>query len=33
VLAVLRLEHGALTEIAAFEQPAMFTAFNLPASL
>jgi RNA polymerase sigma-70 factor, ECF subfamily len=33
VLAVLRLEHGELTEIAAFEQPSMFAAFNLPASL
>jgi RNA polymerase sigma-70 factor (ECF subfamily) len=33
VLAVLRLEHGELTDIAAFEQPSMFTAFNLPASL
>jgi RNA polymerase sigma factor (sigma-70 family) len=33
VLAVLRLEHGQLTDIAAFEQPSMFTAFGLPASL
>jgi RNA polymerase sigma-70 factor (ECF subfamily) len=33
VLAVLRLEHGRLTDIAAFEQPSMFTAFGLPASL
>jgi len=33
VLAVLRPEHGQLTEIAAFEQPAMFTAFGLPARL
>lgn len=33
VLAVLRIEHGRLTEIAAFGQPAMFTAFGLPASL
>jgi RNA polymerase sigma-70 factor, ECF subfamily len=33
VLAVLRLEHGRVTDIAAFEQPSMFTAFGLPASL
>ena len=33
VLTVLRLEHGGLTDIAAFEQPSMFTAFGLPASL
>jgi RNA polymerase sigma-70 factor, ECF subfamily len=33
VLAVLRLEHGQLTDIAAFEQPSMFPAFGLPASL
>ncbi len=33
VLAVLRIEHGRLTDIAAFEQPSMFTAFGLPASL
>lgn len=33
VLTVLRLEHGRVTEIAAFEQPSMFTAFGLPASL
>jgi RNA polymerase sigma-70 factor, ECF subfamily len=33
VLAVLRLEDGELTDIAAFEQPSMFTAFDLPASL
>jgi RNA polymerase sigma-70 factor, ECF subfamily len=33
VLAVLRLEHGRIVDIAAFEQPAMFTAFGLPASL
>ncbi|MGH3151107.1 MAG: RNA polymerase subunit sigma-70 [Streptosporangiaceae bacterium] len=33
VLTVLRLEHGRLIEIAAFEQPSMFTAFGLPASL
>jgi RNA polymerase sigma-70 factor, ECF subfamily len=32
VLAVLRIEHGWLTDIAAFEQPSMFTAFGLPAS-
>ena len=33
VLTVLRLEHGRLIDIAAFEQPSMFTAFGLPASL
>ena len=33
VLTVLRIEHGRLTDIAAFEQPSMFTAFDLPASL
>jgi len=33
VLAVLRFEHGRLIDIAAFEQPSMFTAFRLPASL
>jgi len=33
VLTVLRFEHGRLIDIAAFEQPAMFTAFGLPASL
>jgi RNA polymerase sigma-70 factor (ECF subfamily) len=33
VLSVLRFEHGRLTEIAAFEQPSMFTVFGLPASL
>jgi len=33
VLAVLRHEDGRLTEIAAFEQPSMFAAFGLPASL
>jgi len=33
VLTVLRLQDGRLTEIAAFEQPSMFTAFGLPASL
>src|SRR5215469_18266641 len=32
-LTVLRLEHGRLIDIAAFEQPSMFTAFALPASL
>lgn len=30
VLVVLRLEHGGLAEMAAFEQPSMFTAFGLP---
>ncbi|HEY1002760.1 MAG TPA: RNA polymerase subunit sigma-70 [Streptosporangiaceae bacterium] len=30
VLAVLRFERGRLTDIAAFEQPSMFTAFGLP---
>jgi len=33
VLAVLRIENGGLTDIAAFEQPSMFPAFGLPASL
>jgi RNA polymerase sigma-70 factor (ECF subfamily) len=33
VLTVLRAEHGRLTDIAAFEQPSMFAAFGLPASL
>ena len=33
VLTVLRYERDHLTEIAAFEQPSMFTAFGLPASL
>jgi RNA polymerase sigma-70 factor (ECF subfamily) len=33
VLAVLRFEDGLLTDIAAFEQPSMFTAFGLPASM
>ncbi len=33
VLSVLRLEHGRVTEIAAFEQPSMFPAFGLPARL
>ena len=32
-LTVLRFEHGRLTDIAAFEQPSMFAAFALPASL
>jgi RNA polymerase sigma-70 factor (ECF subfamily) len=32
-LTVLRLEHGRVADIAAFEQPSMFTAFGLPASL
>ena len=33
VLTVLRIEHGRVADIAAFEQPSMFTAFGLPASL
>lgn len=33
VIAVLRHEDGQLTEIAAFEQPSMFSAFGLPARL
>jgi RNA polymerase sigma-70 factor (ECF subfamily) len=33
VLTILRLEHGRVVDIAAFEQPSMFTAFGLPASL
>ena len=33
VLTVLRIEHGRLIDIAAFEQPSMFGAFGLPASL
>jgi RNA polymerase sigma-70 factor (ECF subfamily) len=33
VLAVLRFGHGGLADIAAFEQPSMFAAFGLPASL
>jgi RNA polymerase sigma-70 factor, ECF subfamily len=33
VLTVLRLERGRVIDIAAFEQPPMFTAFGLPASL
>jgi RNA polymerase sigma-70 factor (ECF subfamily) len=32
-LSVLRFEHGRLTDVAAFEQPSMFAAFGLPASL
>lgn len=33
VLTVLRIEQGTVVEIAAFEQPSMFEAFGLPASL
>ncbi len=33
VLSVLRLEQGRVAEIAAFEQPSMFSAFGLPARL
>jgi RNA polymerase sigma-70 factor (ECF subfamily) len=33
VLTVLRFEHGRLVDIAAFEQPSMFRAFGLPASV
>jgi RNA polymerase sigma-70 factor, ECF subfamily len=33
VLSVLRFEHGRLADMAAFEQPSMFAAFGLPASL
>jgi len=33
VLIVLRVEQSRLIDIAAFEQPSMFTAFGLPASL
>ena len=33
VLTVLRFEHGRLFDMAAFEQPSMFAAFGLPASL
>jgi RNA polymerase sigma-70 factor, ECF subfamily len=33
VLNLLRFEDGRLTDIAAFEQPSMFPAFGLPASL
>jgi RNA polymerase sigma-70 factor, ECF subfamily len=32
-ITVLRIENGTLVEIAAFEQPSMFAAFGLPASL
>jgi RNA polymerase sigma-70 factor, ECF subfamily len=32
-LTMLRIEHGRLIDIAAFEQPSMFSAFGLPASL
>jgi RNA polymerase sigma-70 factor, ECF subfamily len=32
-LTVLRIEHGRVIDIAAFEQPSMFAAFGLPASL
>ena len=30
---MLRFEHARLADIAAFEQPAMFAAFSLPASM
>ncbi len=33
VLTVLRIEEGRLIDVAAFEQPSMFAAFGLPASL
>jgi RNA polymerase sigma-70 factor (ECF subfamily) len=33
VLTVLCFEDGRLADIAAFEQPSMFTAFGLPARL
>jgi RNA polymerase sigma-70 factor (ECF subfamily) len=33
VLALLRLDHGTLIDIAAFEQPSMFRVFGLLASL
>ena len=33
VLAVLNINQGSIVDIAAFEQPAMFRAFNLPASI
>jgi RNA polymerase sigma-70 factor, ECF subfamily len=33
VLTVLRIEDDHLVDIAAFEQPSMFTAFGLPAGL
>jgi RNA polymerase sigma-70 factor, ECF subfamily len=32
-LTVLRIEHGRLVDVAAFEQPSMFARFSLPASL
>lgn len=32
-ICVLRIEHGKLTDIAAFEQPSLFPAFGLPPSL
>ena len=32
-LTILRFEHGRLIEMAAFEQPSMFTAFGLPSHL
>jgi RNA polymerase sigma-70 factor (ECF subfamily) len=32
-LTILRIENGRLVDIAAFEQPSMFTAFRLPRSL
>jgi hypothetical protein len=32
-LTVLRFDHGRLVDIAAFEQPSMFSAFGLPASM
>ena len=32
-LTVLRFERGRLVDMAAFEQPSMFAAFGLPASL
>jgi RNA polymerase sigma-70 factor (ECF subfamily) len=32
-ITVLRLEHGTVVDIAAFEQPSMFAAFGLPANL
>lgn len=33
VLTLLRFDHSTLVEVAAFEQPSMFPAFGLPASL
>jgi len=33
VLTVLRLDHGRLVDIAAFEQPSMFRAFGPPANI